>query len=150
MWRCTPSHVLGAFMVLSTGCAPGIHSPHEYAPPGEQLILPDEIARSGASTAWDVVLRSSHMSTISTADGEPARMWLRGRGSVYIRETPIVVVDGVESLDIQILSQIRADRIAWMRVLTGSASAARFGTDGGAGAVIVQTWGAEQDVASEH
>lgn len=150
MWRCTTSHVVGAFMVLGTGCGPAIHSAHAYAPPGEQLILPDEIARSGATTAWEVVLRSSHMSTMSTADGEPSRMWLRGRGSVYLRETPVVVVDGVESVDIQILAQIRADRIAWIRVLTGSASAARFGTEGGAGAVIVQTWGAEQDVAAGH
>jgi len=150
MWRCTSSHVVGALMVMSGGCGPAIHPAHGYAPPGEQLILADEIERSGATTAWEVLLRSSHVSTTSTADGEPSRMWMRGRGSLYLRETPIVVVDGVESVDIQILSQIRADRIAWIRILTASASAARFGTDGGAGAVIVQTWGAEQEVADRH
>ena len=150
MGCCTPSQIVGAFMVLGTGCGPAIHSAHTYSPPGEQLILADEIAQSGATTAWEVVLRSSHMSTTSTANGEPSRMWLRGRGSIYIRETPVVVVDGVESVDIQILSQIRADRIAWIRVLTGTASTARFGTEGGAGAVIVQTWGAEQDAAAGH
>lgn len=148
MWRTLSSSTLIACVLLGAGCGPAVRGPHLYQTPGEQLILADEIAKSGATNAWEVVSRSSHMSTSTNSRGEPTRMWRRGRSSLYASETPIVVVDGVESVDIQILSQIRADRIAWMRILTASASASRFGTDGGAGAVIVQTWGAEQDVAS--
>ena len=134
--------------VVASGCGQPLRGIHRYDAPGEQLILAEDIAASGATSAWDVVREMTHMSTTTTANGDPARMWRRGRGSIYGSETPIVVVDGVESLDIQILSQIRADRIAWIRILTATASAARFGTDGGGGAVIVQTVGAEQDVAA--
>ena len=148
MRRIVSSCMLAACIMLSAGCGQAVRGAHRYQAPGEQLILADEIARSGATNAWEVVTRSTHMSTSTNSRGEPTRMWRRGRSSLYSSETPIVVVDGVESVDIQILSQIRADRIAWVRILTSSASASRFGTDGGAGAVIVQTFGAEHDLAS--
>lgn len=133
--------------VVVAGCGQPLRGIHRYDAPGEQLILADDIAASGATNAWEVVRLLTHMSTTTAPNGDPARMWRRGRESIYGSETPIVVVDGVESLDIQILSQIRADRIAWIRILTSTASAARFGTDGGGGAVIVQTVGAEPDAA---
>lgn len=150
MWRTLSSSALFACVVVGAGCGQPLRTVHRYDAPGEQLILAEDIAASGATTAWEVVRGMTHMSTSTTASGEPSRMWRRGRGSIYGSETPIVVVDGVESLDIQILAQIRADRIAWIRILTSTASAARFGTDGGGGAVIVQTIGADQDVASRH
>ncbi len=148
MRRTLSSTALAACVLLTEACGPVMRNAHQYAAPGEQLILADEIAQSGATNAWEVVTRSSHMSTSTTANGEPSRMWRRGRASIHSAEIPIVVIDGVESLDIQVLAQIRAERIAWMRILTASASASRFGTDGGGGAVIVQTWGAEQDLAT--
>jgi hypothetical protein len=130
------------------GCGHNVH-PRSFDPPGEQLILPDEIAESGATDAWDVVRRLSHMSTASTVSGEPSRMYRRGRSSMVIRERPIIVIDGVQVAEIQALSDVRADQIAWMRVLTGAASTTRYGARGGAGAVIVQTLGTEsQGVAS--
>jgi hypothetical protein len=110
-----------------------------YEAPGEQLILPDQIARSGAENAWEVVRRLSHMTTVSTTSGQPDRMYRRGRSSIVIRETPVVVIDGLQATDIAILTTVRADQIAWMRVLTGVASSTRFGAQGGAGAVIVAT-----------
>ena len=149
MWRTLSSCSLLACVVVA-GCGQPLRSIHRYDAPGEQLIVADDIAASGAANAWEVVRELTHMSTTTTANGDPARMWRRGHASIYGSETPIVVVDGVESLDIQVLAQIRADRIAWIRILTATASAARFGTDGGGGAVIVQTFGADQDIAARH
>lgn len=150
MWRTLSSSALVTCVVLGAGCGQPLRNVHRYDAPGEQLILAEDIAASGATTAWEVVRDMTHMSTSTAANGEPSRMWRRGRGSIYGSERPIVVVDGVESLDIQILAQIRADRIVWIRVLTATASAARFGTAGGGGAVIVQTIGAGQEVAAHH
>lgn len=143
MWRRLLSFTLAAAAITSVACARGAH-PHVYQPPGEQLILPDEIAQSGASDAWDVVRRLTHMTTSSNLAGDPARMYRRGHGSIVIRETPLVIIDGARSTDIQMLARIRADRIAWMRVLTGAASTTLYGADGGAGAVIVQTAGSDR------
>ncbi|MFL5563065.1 MAG: TonB-dependent receptor plug domain-containing protein [Gemmatimonadaceae bacterium] len=122
--------------------------PRSFDPPGEQLILPDEIAKSGATDAWDVVRRLSHMSTTSTIAGEPSRMYRRGRSSMVIRERPIVVIDGIQVAELEALSDVRADQISWMRILTGAASTTRYGARGGAGAVIVQTLGTEMPGSS--
>lgn len=123
-----------------------------YEEPGVQLILPDEITRSGAETAWEVVRRLSHMTTLTTTSGAPSQMYRRGRSSIVIRETPVVVIDGAQATDIAILATIRADQIAWMRVLTGAASSTQFGAQGGAGAVIVATLRGDDtvDVARSH
>lgn len=137
--------------VSAVGCGQRVRE-RRYEAPGVQLILPDEIAASGAQTAWEVVRRLSHMTTLSTTSGEPSRMYRRGRSSIVIRETPVVVIDGAQATDIAILSTIRADQIAWMRVLTGAASSTQFGAQGGAGAVIVATLRGDDtvDVARGH
>lgn len=115
-------------------------SRHVYAPPGEKLILADEISRSGARNAWEAIKRTpTFLSTMENGRGEPTRLWRRGRGSIMLRETPIVVVDGVVASDLAALSSIPAEQIAWIRVLTGAAGTARFGTQGGGGAIMIQT-----------
>ena len=145
MWRRLVSSALAA-VCIATACSHNVHS-RRYDAPGEQLILPEEIARSGAENAWDVVRRLSHMTTVSTSSGQPDRLYRRGRSSIVLRETPVVVVDGLQSTDIAILATIRADQIAWMRVLTGAASSTRFGAQGGAGAVIVETLRGDDSVS---
>ena len=142
MWRRLVSSTIAAACIAAVGCGHNVHS-RAFDPPGEQLILPDEIAKSGATDAWDVVRRLTHMSTTSTVAGEPSRMYRRGRSSMVIRERPIVVIDGVQVAELEALSDVRADQISWMRILTGAASTTRYGARGGAGAVIVQTLGTE-------
>jgi len=138
-----PARFLAACaLVTVSACAsaPAHESRHVYAPPGEKLILADEIARTGARNAWEAIKRTpTFLTTMESSNGTPTRMWRRGRGSVLLREAPLVVIDGVISTDIGILVSIPAEQIAYIRVLTGAASTARFGTQGGAGAVMVQT-----------
>ena len=138
MWRRLVSSALAAGSIAAAGCGHNVHQ-RIYQPPGEQLILRDEIVQSGAVDAWDVVRRLTNMSTTTTIAGEPSRMYRRGHGSIVIRETPLVIVDGVTAHDMGVLADVRADQIAWMRVLTGTAGTTRYGASAGAGAVIVQT-----------
>jgi hypothetical protein len=149
MWRRLLSSTLVAGSVAASGCGHNLR-PRSYDPPGEQLLLHDEIVNSGATDAWEAVRRLSHMTTSTTPAGDPSRIYRRGRSSIVIRETPMIVVDGIQGTDLQILTQVRADQIAWIRILTGAASTTRYGAAGGAGAVIVQTIGSEpQAVAAE-
>ena len=129
-------------IIALCACAPAktAGSRRVYAPPGEKLILADDIAKSGARNAWEAIQRTpTFLSTMENSGGTPTRMWRRGRGSILLRETPLVVVDGVISTDIGMLVSIPAEQIAYIRVLTGSASTALFGTQGGSGAVMIQT-----------
>jgi len=103
------SFALVAVSIAAIGCGHNVH-PRSYDPPGEQLILHDEIIKSGAVDAWEAVRRLSHMTTSTTASGEPSRMYRRGHGSIVIRETPMVVVDGIQATDLQILTQVRPTR----------------------------------------
>ena len=133
--------VAGVLIALCA-CAPpqATQSRHVYLSPGEKLILADEISRTGARNAWEAIKRTpTFLSTMENGRGEPTRLWRRGRGSILLRETPIVVVDGVIASDLATLSSIPAEQIAWIRVLTGSAGTARFGTQGGGGAIMIQT-----------
>lgn len=129
---------------LATLCACAAAQKHDghrvYSPPGEKLILADEISRSGARNAWEAIKRTpTFLSTMENGRGEPARLWRRGRGSIVLHETALVVVDGVIASDLTALSWIPSEQIAWIRVLTGSASTARFGSQGGGGAIMIQT-----------
>ena len=133
---------LAGALLAVCACAPArvSESRHVYTPPGEKLILADEISRSGARNAWEAIKRTpTFLSTMENGRGEPTRLWRRGRGSILLRETPIVVVDGVIASDLAALSSIPAEQIAWIRVLTGAAGTARFGTQGGGGAIMIQT-----------
>lgn len=125
-------------------CGPAPFRAQRFNQPGEKLILADEIAKTGALNAWEAIQRTpTFLSTTQNARGEPARVWRRGRSSVVLRETPEVIVDGVVASDIGVLATIAADRIAWIRILTGTVATARYGTHAGSGAIIIQTWGAE-------
>jgi outer membrane cobalamin receptor len=141
-----PSHsaLLGAVCAILAlaACASSQHRGGQrvYTPPGEKLILADEISKSGARNAWEAIKRTpTFLSTMENGRGEPTRLWRRGRGSIVLRETPVVVVDGVIASDLSALSSIPAEQIAWIRVLTGAAGTARFGSQGGAGAIMIQT-----------
>jgi outer membrane cobalamin receptor len=135
-------HVAACALLVLSACA-GAH-PDEgrrlYSPPGEKLILADEISRTGARNAWEAIKRTStFLSTMENNRGEPTRLWRRGRGSIMLRESPVIVVDGIIASDLAALASIPAEQIAWIRVLTGSAGTARFGSQGGAGAIMIQT-----------
>lgn len=148
MRRCGFVALVTVTLALASACGRPPGGAHRFNQPGERLILADEIAKSGALNAWEAIQRTpTFLSTMQNSRGEPTRAWRRGRGSVVLRETPAVIVDGVTSSDLAVLTTIAAPRIAWIRVLTGTAATARYGTPAGAGAIVVQTWGSEPAIS---
>ncbi|MHB1168345.1 MAG: TonB-dependent receptor plug domain-containing protein [Longimicrobiales bacterium] len=105
-----------------------------------QLITAEQIRLSGASTGWDVLRRFGEHLTISDHERGPVRVTRRGRESVYVAESPILLVDGVRVSNFRVLTQLPARDIESMRILTGAEGATRHGIHAASGVIIVQTF----------
>lgn len=118
-----------------------------------QLITAEQIRASGASTGWDVLRRFDEHLSISDHARGPVRVTRRGRESIYIPESPMLLVDGVRVSNFRVLTQLPARDIASMRILTGAEGATRHGIHAASGVIIVQTIYMEPtltDTASSH
>jgi outer membrane cobalamin receptor len=126
-------------IVLMTGCS-FIHPPsHELPADAGHLISSQSIQASGGTTAWDVLKRTSFLSTQDAKNGGPGRMWYRGRGSILLDETPLVAIDGVPQTDFHILGTLLANAIDNIRILSSSEGTVLYGIRAGGGAILIQT-----------
>jgi hypothetical protein len=127
----------GLFFV--TGCA-WIHPGTDAIPPeAGHLIDSRAIIASGGTTAWDVLKRTSFMSTKDDKNGAPQKLWHRGHGTILLDDTPLVAVDGIPQSDFHVLSTILASNIDNIRILNSTEGAYRYGIRAGGGAILIQT-----------
>jgi outer membrane cobalamin receptor len=109
---------------------------------GARVITAEQILRSSATTAWDIIKQSGALSIKETYSGEPARLVnRRGRSSIYLpdSDTPLVVMDGAVLSDFRVLKQIPAHSIATIRILSRSQGALQYGTHVRGGVIIIIT-----------
>jgi hypothetical protein len=115
---------------LLTACASSSSTPRA-ARSDRNVILADEIARVGASTALEAVQRLQ------------PRMLEKQRGPSSINledQAQInVYVDGARMGGVEALSLIQAPAIVEIRYLSPSEATIRFGTGNAAGAIVVVT-----------
>ena len=109
-----------------------------------RLITHEDILRSGAVDAFDAVRRAHTNLAISEARGQYAlnhevQVTSRGRSSLTLSPQILLVVDNVMRLDVTSLHDIPADNIEWIHILTAMEATPFYGSDGGNGAIIVQT-----------
>jgi outer membrane cobalamin receptor len=131
--------VSAAGILLVSGCA-FIHPPsHELPDNAGHLISSESIQASGGTTAWDVLKRTSLISTQNAKTGGPGRMWYRGRGSILLDETPLVAIDGVPQSDFHVLGTLLANAIDNIRILSASEGTVLYGIAAGGGAILIQT-----------
>ena len=82
-----------------------------------KTITQEQIAASGAKTAWDAIrLTIPHLQLRETR-GSASRIQRRGRSSIYLDDQVRVVVDNVRVADLQMLRQIAAADIFKIQVL---------------------------------
>jgi hypothetical protein len=128
-----------AGILLVTGCA-FVHPPsHELPSSAGHLISSESIQASGGTTAWDVLKRTSFISTQDAKGGGPGRMWYRGRGSILLDETPLVAIDGAPQSDFHVLGTLLANAIDNIRILSASEGTVLYGIAAGGGAILIQT-----------
>lgn len=134
-----PVFALG--IIAALGACAGMSTGHvKPLRPDHRVITADEIEKSGATDAWEVLRKAgTYLSFRESYSGAPVRMSRRGRSSIYLDETPVVIVDGVRLIDFRALQQIRAQAILTVRILTGVQATAWHGNGAGGGAIVIET-----------
>ncbi len=102
-----------------------------------KTITQEQIAASGAKTAWDALrLTAPHLQLRETR-GSASRIQRRGRSSIYLDDQVRVVVDNVRVADLQMLQQIAASDIFKIQVLNAMDATTYFGATSASGVVII-------------
>lgn len=131
--------LVAAGLFLTAGCGWIRPANESVAPVSGHLISSKAIIASGGTTAWDVLKRTSFISTRDDKSGGPGKMWHRGHGTILLNDTPLVAVDGVPQSDFRVLGTILANTIDNIRILNATEGAYMYGSRAGGGAILIQT-----------
>lgn len=132
--------VLLVLLLSVAGCAPAASRSAASGAEEGHLITRERIQRSGAKNGWDALSRTGAPVSLSeTPAGEPRSLNRRGRNSIRLSSTPLLVVDNVLMADFHYLRRIPAETIEYIRILNGASGTMRYGTGAGNGVVVVET-----------
>lgn len=122
-------------VLLAGGCTTATLSPRDAGQSVGRIITADEIERTGAQNAWEVLRRSSvPLGFYEDHIGRPLHASRRGELT-----RPLVVVDGTLTSGLEQLYLIAAGDISSIRVLDGLDASQRYGQRAGAGAIVIET-----------
>ncbi len=128
---------------IAVGCQTGGST---TASPSDQayhahVITAQAIKQSSASDAWEVLKRLSTTARATESyDGEPQRLHpRRGHGSVFLRDDPVVFIDGVPLSDLRALRQLAAADIDTIEEMGSVEATAYFGTNSSAGVILIHS-----------
>ncbi len=137
----TPLLVCVSLLLATASCA-SVHSAADGEMPQDgRLITAEMIARSDAVSAWDVLRRTgAFIMSRDDAGGRPISLRTRrGRSSIVLQDAdiPEVTIDGVLISDLRRLRDIPASTIEFIQLLNGVEGTTLFGTNAGAGVIII-------------
>src|SRR6266566_3960998 len=100
--------LLLSLTVALAGCGPTVrHDATAHQPSGTFLISAEQIAKSGAQNAWQVLQRSAPMLVAQNdKDGRPGKLTRRGRSSLLLDDSLVVLLDGVRIPDFRNLDTV--------------------------------------------
>jgi hypothetical protein len=127
-----------ALLTALTACSGNNQGARRDNEPG-QLITAETIRQSGLSTGWEVLRTYAQHLSFSEHERGPVRVMRRGRESIYLSESPLLMIDGVKVRDYRVLTGLPARDIESMRILSGSEGSARHGILAASGAILVKT-----------
>src|SRR2546423_7991195 len=135
---------LAAYLVTGpsvVGCrSPAASAANAPAPSGGLAITAEQIARSGARNAGEVLKREAPMLALrENRKGQAAGIGRHGPSSIYLNDGLLVIVDGARVSDFQVLQSIPADAILSISVLTGIEATTYYGTNSVSGVVEIHT-----------
>jgi outer membrane cobalamin receptor len=123
------------------GCGPAVNqSGSNLGAPGTFLITAEQIEKSGAHTAWQVLKQNAPMLTLrEDRSGRPTSMGRRGRSSFLLDEAPMIMLDGVRVPDFHSLETIEAESIMTILIYDGVEGTTYYGTNAVSGVIVIKT-----------
>ncbi len=138
-----PRAIIVAVFLLGLGSSCKSFRPAPVIPAnGSSRIMITEtmIAKSGGQTAWEVLRREApQMSYGENRNGQATGMEQRGRGSILLKDSPMLFIDGVRIQELATLQQLPAATLHSIEVLTGAEGTTYYGTDAVGGVILVRT-----------
>jgi outer membrane cobalamin receptor len=133
--------MLLSLTVALAGCGPAAHRDVDTAAaPGTFLITAEQIEKSGARTAWQVLKQSAPMlQTSEDRNGRPSKLGRRGRTSFLLDDAPTILLDGVRLPDFRTLDDIDAPSIMTIYIYDGIEGTTYYGTNAGSGVIVIKT-----------
>lgn len=125
-----------------TGACAHMHGTQNPVPAsGDRIFITQEqIARSGASNAWEALKRNAPQLTYrENRQGQPSVLERRGRSSLLLNDAPLLFVDGVQMPDFKNLQTIPAATLASIEILTGIDGTTYYGTGAEGGVILIRT-----------
>ena len=110
-FRAALSILVTAASLAACTVAPAATRPH---PAGGDLVTAEQIQRSGARTAWQVLERRPGL--LRTGTGVGGRTFRSNPGAPG-SGTPLLIVDGVRMVDLDVLRSIPAESIRSIELL---------------------------------
>jgi outer membrane cobalamin receptor len=126
---------LAALGGCARGLAPGSRTVGEPSS-AAHIVSVEAIERSGARTAWEALQRTVP-GYVFSADGHHVSH--RGRTSLVLPDRPLIILDGVRLQDFSLLSAMPASDLLAIQVLSGIDATTYYGTNAGAGAILITT-----------
>lgn len=129
-----------ALAIAAQGCAT-VGARHDNRDPRVgHLITQEQILRSGATNAWEAMKFTVRSHYFGDYRGQPVRITTnRGVGSLFLREEPLIFIDGARLNDIFELHTIPVSHLLRIRVLNGADGTTYFGTNATAGVILITT-----------
>ncbi|HEY6158257.1 MAG TPA: TonB-dependent receptor plug domain-containing protein [Gemmatimonadales bacterium] len=130
-----------SLVVALVACGPAVkHDVADHPPSGTFLITAEQIEKTGARTAWQVLKQSAPMlQTSDDRNGRPAKLGRRGRTSFLLDDAPAILLDGVRVPDFRALDDIDAQSIFTIYIYDGIEGTTYYGTNSGSGVIVIKT-----------
>ena len=122
-----------SLLVALASCGPAVNqNDNTRAAPGTFLITAEQIEKSGAHTAWQVLKQHAPMLTMrEDRNGRPVSIGRHGRASFLL--------DGVRVPDFHSLDTIDAQSIFTILIYDGVEGTTYYGTDAVSGVILIRT-----------
>ena len=133
--------IAGALLLAAVSCKTFHPAPVIPASGSERILITEGmIAKSGGQTAWDVLRREvPQLAYGENRNGQATGVEHRGRGSILLKDHPMLFIDGVRIQELATLQQLPASTVLSIEVLTGSEGTTYYGTDAAGGVIVVRT-----------